>query len=338
MLAFTLGQVVTDRELIKEALNADQLLMNAVEVAARETLENQPAISNLPPLIRDSGPLQAALDNFLPPGWASEQSDQVVDAVFDSLETGDESALVLTVELAPLLQSLRGDPGREVVLAVLQGLPPCTDELPDVDILSGTFEIPGCLPPFIPVNLLANQLHNLVVQAIDSNTVSNLVGETITIDLLGTDPAVSAVVRSRLEQFRQIYLFGKQSLLLLWVLPLACLFLILFLAVRSLSGWAHWWGWPLLAASLLALLASFAVPAMMDLLFQTSAATIPPTTIAFVIDQIVQSVVQALAELWLVRLRLLAGLGLIAGLFLVAAGFILNWMMAEQPVAESGYY
>jgi hypothetical protein len=126
MLAFTLGQVVTNRELIKEALNADQLLMNAVEVAARETLENQPAISNLPPLIRDSGPLQAALDNFLPPGWASEQSDQVVDAVFDYLETGDESALVLTVELAPLLQSLRGDPGREVVLAVLQGLPPCT--------------------------------------------------------------------------------------------------------------------------------------------------------------------------------------------------------------------
>jgi hypothetical protein len=93
-----------------------------------------------------------------------------------------------------------------------------------------------------------------------------------------------------------------------------------------------------LAAALFALLASVAVPAMMDLLFQTSAATIPPTTIAFVIDQIVQSVVQALAELWLVRLRLLAGLGLIAGLFLVAAGFILNWMMAEQPVAESGYY
>ncbi|NIW46705.1 MAG: hypothetical protein GWN30_18705, partial [Gammaproteobacteria bacterium] len=78
------------------------------DVAARETLENQPALENLPPLIRDSEPLQAALDNFLPPGWATQQSDRIVDAVFDYLETGDEEALVLSIEVAPLLESLKG--------------------------------------------------------------------------------------------------------------------------------------------------------------------------------------------------------------------------------------
>ena len=334
IFAFSLGQVVTNRALIKETLNADQLIMNAVEEAARETLENQPVISGLPEVVRDSEALDEALNNFLPPGWAAQQSDQVVDAVFDYLETGDESALVLMVEIGPLLESLRGEPGRALVLASLQSLPPCTaEDALDIDILSGTFDIPGCLPPLIPVDLLAGQLHNLVVLAVDSNTVESVLGETITIDLLGLDPAVSGIVRARLEQFREIYLFGKQSLLLLWLLPLACLLLIVPLAVRSPGSLGHWWGWPLLVTAVIALLGSFAVPTLINFLFETSTAGIPPTSIVYVIDQIVESVIQALADLWLVRVRVLAGLGLIEGLFLVAAGFIINWMLTEQPVS-----
>lgn len=331
IFATSLGQIVTNRQLIKDTLNADDLLMSAVEVAARETLESQPALENLPPVIRDSEPLQAALDNFLPPGWAAQQSDQIVDAVFDYLETGDESALVLEIDVAPLLESLKGERGREVVRATLDSLPPCTDELPIIDFSTGTIEIQGCLPPLVPVEILAGQLHNLVVLAVESNTVENLVGETITIDLLGVDPAVSGVVRARLQQFRQVYLFGRQSLWLLWILPLASLLLIVPLAVRSPGGLGHWWGWPVLAAGILALLGSFAVPTLINYIFETSSGTIPPTSIAFIIDQIIQSVIQTLSDLWLVRVRLLAGLGLIIGLFLVAAGFITNWMLAERP-------
>jgi hypothetical protein len=325
---------VTNRTLIKQTLNADQLVMNAVEIAAQETLQNSPVIENLPDVVRESDALQEALNNFLPPGWANQQSDQIVDAIFDYLETGDESTLVLVVEIAPLLESLRGDPGRDLVLATLQSLPPCTEnDLLDLDIFSGTFDIPGCLPPLVPVELLAGQLHNLVVLAVDSNTVESVVGESITIDLLGLDPAVSGLVRARLQQFRQIYLFGKQSLLLLWLLPLACLLLILPLAVRSPGAWGLWWGWPLLVAAVLTMLGSFAVPAIINFLFETSSGAIPPTSIAYVIDQIVQSVIQALADLWLVRVRLLAGLGLISGLFMVAAGFIINWMLSEKTVS-----
>ena len=335
IFATSLGQIVTNRELIKQTLNADQLLMNAVETAARETLENQPAIANLPPIIRDSEALQAALDNFLPPGWANQQSDRIVDAVFDYLETGDEEALVLSIEIAPLLESLKGDPGRQLVLATLESLPPCTDEFPIIDFATGTIEINTCLPPLIPVSIVADQVHNLVVLAVESNTVESLVGETIEIDLLGLDPAVSGIVRARLEQFRQVYLFGKQSLWLLWLLPLASLLLIVPLAVRSLGSWGHWWGWPLLATAVLTLLGSFAVPTLINFIFETSAGTIPPTSIAFIIDQIIQSVIQALAALWLVRVRLLAGLTLIVALFLVAAAFITNWMLAEKPVTNT---
>lgn len=334
IFATSLGQIVTNRQLIKDTLNADELLMNAVEVAARETLESQPALANLPPVIRDSEPLQNALDNFLPPGWATQQSDLIVDAVFDYLETGDEEALVINIDIAPLLESLKGEPGRQVVLATLQSLPPCTNEIPVIDFATGTIEINECLPPLIPVDLLAGQIHNLVVLAVDSNTVENLVGESIEIDLLGLDPAVSGIVRARLEQFRSVYLFGRQSLWLLWILPLACLILMIPLAVRSPDSLGHWWGWPLLVTGLLTLVGSFAVPALINTLFQTAAGTIPPTSIAFIIDQIIQSVIQALADLWIVRVRLLAGLALIAGSFLVTAGFITNWMLTEQPVTD----
>ncbi|NIW46704.1 MAG: hypothetical protein GWN30_18700, partial [Gammaproteobacteria bacterium] len=75
-----------------------------------------------------------------------------------------------------------------------QSLPPCTSESPVIDFATGTIEINECLPPLIPVNLLASQLHNLVVLAVESNTVENLVGESIEIDLLGLDPAVSGIV------------------------------------------------------------------------------------------------------------------------------------------------
>ncbi|MFZ0545392.1 MAG: hypothetical protein WAM60_08135 [Candidatus Promineifilaceae bacterium] len=335
LFATSLGQVVTNREVIKENLNADDLLMNAVEVSARETLKNQPAISNLPDIIRDSEPLQAAIDNFFPPGWAGQQSDLIIDAVFDYLDTGDEDSLVLHIDVGPLLESLKGDPGRQLVLATLQSLPPCTDELPIIDFLSGTIELNGCLPPLIPIDLLAGQLHNLVVLAVDSNTVESLVGDTINIDLLGLDPTVSGLVRARLEQFRQVYLFGKQSLWLLWILPLACLFLIVPLAVRSPGAFGHWWGWPVLITAVLALLGSFAVPTLINFIFNTSSGTIPPTSIAFIIDQIIQSVTQALSGLWLVRVRTLAGLGLIWGVFLVAVGFITTWMLAGQPTADT---
>jgi hypothetical protein len=108
------------------------------------------------------------------------------------------------------------------------------------------------------------------------------------------------------------------------------------LAVRRPGSLGHWWGWPVLVTAVAALIGSFAVPALINFLFNSSAGTIPPTSIAFIIDQIIQSVIQALTDLWLVRVRLLAGLALIAGLFLVAAGFITNWMLAEQQVSD-GY-
>jgi hypothetical protein len=126
IFATSLGQIVTNRQTIKDTLNADELLMGAVESAARQTLESQPALTNLPPLIRDSEPLQAALDNFLPPGWATQQSDQVVDAVFDYFDSGNEEELVINIDIGPLLESLKGESGRQVVLATLQSLPPGT--------------------------------------------------------------------------------------------------------------------------------------------------------------------------------------------------------------------
>jgi hypothetical protein len=337
IFATSLGQIITNRQTIKDTLNADELLMGAVESAARQTLESQPALTNLPPLIRDSEPLQAALDNFLPPGWATQQSDQVVDAVFDYFDSGNEEELVINIDIGPLLESLKGESGRQVVLATLQSLPPCTDELPIIDFATGNIEINECLPPLIPVEILAGQIHGLVVLAVNSNTVGNLVGESIEIDLLGLDPAVSGIVRARLEQFRSVYLFGKQSLFLLWILPVVCLLLIVPMAVRKPGGLGNWWGWPLLVTAVVALLGSFAVPTLIDLIFETSAGTIPSTSIAFIIDQIIESVIQTLAGLWVVRVRLLAALALIAGLFLAASGFITNWMLSERPVGESGW-
>lgn len=329
-LFYNLAQVMTDRQAVKEAVAGELLLDEAVDVMARQALLNYPALADLPPVVRDSTALQAALEAFLPPGWATQQTDAVVDAVYDYLETGDESKLVVNIETGLLLDQLRGERGREMVQSALESLPTCTELIPEIDLSDGTIELPGCLPPVIPVDFLANQLHAVMVLAIDSNLVSNLVGEQIEISLLDTS---SLEARQSWQRAHQAYIWTTRGVWLLWFIPAFCLLFIAFLVVRSPGGLAHWWGWILVSAGVLTLLISLLAPLMVDLGVGVAGMFIPIESTRVLVDRLLRVALETMAGNWLVRVRLQAGLALIVGLFLVAAGFVVNWMLAE-PESE----
>jgi hypothetical protein len=325
-LFYNLAGVMTDRAAVKEAVSGELLLGEAVDVVARQALLDYPALADLPAVVRDSAALQAAVEAFLPPGWATQQTDAVVDAVYDYLETGDESKLVVIIETGPLLDQLRGERGREMVRSAVEGLPVCTELIPNIDLSAGTFELPGCLPPIIPVDFLADQLHTAVVLAIDSSLVSELVGEQIEISLLDSS---SEEARQGWQRAHRSYVWTIRGAWLLWLIPVFCLLFIAFLAVRSPGGLGHWWGWILVVAGGLTLAATLLAPLMVDLGIGVAGLFIPAESPRVLADRLLRLAVEALADNWLARVRLQAGLALIAGLFLGIAGFILNWMLAE---------
>ncbi|MCI0577858.1 MAG: hypothetical protein L0332_16110 [Chloroflexi bacterium] len=324
---YNLAQVITDREAVKQALNGEELLSEVATAMVRQELENQPGVRDLPAVVRESEALQAALDNLLPPGWAASQTDAVVDAIFNYLETGDEAALVVTVDTGPLVEALRGEAGRQLVLAVLTSLPPCTTELPNIDLATGQIDIPGCLPQFIPVDLLATQLHATVVLVIDSSG-GTLGSQVLQFNLLDPNIPGTAEARQTLQRLRQIYLVSERWSWLLWLAPLVCLALVFLLGVRSPGGFGHWLGWPILATGGLSLFLAWFSPYLFDYGLRVA----PPLQqegAVLLVGRFVRAAVEALMAIWLQRVMLQGALTFIAGLFLVGLGFIAGWMLAE---------
>lgn len=329
----TLARLVADREAAKVALNGEVLLDEAATLLIREGLRQQAVIDNLPALVRDSERLRLAVDELVPPDWAKGQSDAIVDAIYNYLESGDESFLTLSVETGPLFRALQGEPGRNMMLAILEGLPPCTlDNLPSIDLGAGTFDITVCMPPLVPVDLVADTLHGIVRQVINEETAAALLGERFEFSLLDLEPATRAETLSTLGRLRQFYLWSRVVTWLLWLIPILCLLLILVLVVRSPGNLGYWWGWPLVtAAGISLLMLAILFPPILDLMAERIGQPAAGAGTGAIISRLLQVAFEAMSEIWLARMRLQAGLAMIAGLFLLALGLIGTWMFARRP-------
>jgi hypothetical protein len=329
----TLARLIADREAAKVALDGEVLLDEAAALLIREGLRQQAVLDSLPALLRESERLQTAVDELVPADWATGQTDAIVDAIYNYLETGDESFLMLSVETGPLLNELQGEAGRNMIIAILEGLPPCTlDNLPSIDLGAGTFDITVCMPPLVPVDLVADGLHGIVRQAVNEETAAALIGERFEFSLLDLEPAARAEATRTLGRLRQFYLWSRVVTLLLWLIPILCLLIILALVVRSPGGLGYWWGWPLVAAAGIALLMlAFLFPPMLSLMAERIGQPAAGVGTGVILNRLLQVAFEAMSEIWLARMQLQAGLVLIAGLFLLALGIIGSWMFASRP-------
>ena len=329
----TLARLVADREAAKVALDGEVLLDEAAALLIREGLRSQAVLDGLPALVRDSERLQFAVDELVPADWATGQTDAIVDAMYNYLETGEESFLTLSVETAPLFAALQGEAGRNMMLAILEGLPPCTlDNLPSVDLAAGTFDITVCMPPLVPVELVADSLHGVVREVINQETASAIIGERFEFSLLDLDPATRAETLRTLGRLRQFYLWSRVVTWLLWLIPIMCLLIILALVVRSPGSFGYWWGWPLVAAAGLSLIMlAVLVPPLLDVMAERIGQPAAGAGGNAVVNRVLQIAFEAISEIWLARMRLQAGLALIVGLFLVAFGVVGTWMFSRRP-------
>lgn len=327
---YNLARVATDREAVKEALNGQVLLGEVATAIVRQAVQEQVSAQGLPAVVQDSAAIQEAIGNLVPADWAASQTNGVIDAVFNYLETGNEAALTISLDMTPLFNNLRGEPGRQIVVSVLQSLPVCTTEQVQIDPQTGQVQIPGCIPPGIDPQVIASQVHGTVVGLLDQNP--QVVGQanTISFNLLDERNPGAAEARAGLERARSIFLFARRWSWLVWLLPLMFISLTLLFGARSFSGLGHWLGWPLLLAAGITLVLSL-TPFLFDALFGLVVSQANLGEAGAVAGRFVDATLGALMDILLVRVRVQAAVMLLAGFFWVGVGFIMGWMLRQEP-------
>jgi hypothetical protein len=327
-LFFNMARVMTDRQAVKQALNGRVLLGEVATTVLRQAIRDRVAAEGVPVAIQESPALDQAIDNLVPPDWAQSQTDGVIDALFNYLESGEETALAIRVEMGPLFDSLRGPAGLQAVTGILQSLPTCSDALPPVSLDPNNIEIPSCLPPGFDVAPMAAVVHQAVIAGLDSGAPA-VIGqeESFSFDLLGTPDATgSAEMRQSLTRVRQLYLLTRRGSWLLWLLPLGCLFLVLLFGVRSAVGFGHWLGWPMLLAALIALFIAFVVPFAFGSLFSLLLTPAAGDEAAVVAQRFLDATLGAMSGVIFARVKVQAALLAVAGLFLIGIGVVAGMM------------
>jgi hypothetical protein len=335
LFVVNLARIITDRDIVKAALgDVDGLVTQAAPELVAEMIRQQAMAQGLPPIDVQSPAFQTAVQELIPPEWVEGQTETAVDAVFDTLETGNPAEAQLELNTAPVIERLRGEPGRRVVLAALQSLPVCSEFQIPIDPETGAVTIPNCLPPGIEAASLADQVHAIVVETIDLNPALVAQAGTLQIPLLGQQLAPAD--QARLERLHRSFLLAQRWAWLLWLLPLGCLLLILLLAVRSASDFGHWWGWPLLLAAVLAFLLSAVAPAILTLFLRTAVVP-PPQPGAFDLpwSQVILRLLDPITDVWLRRVYIQAGIMLLLGGLLIILGFATGGRGRREPMYDT---
>ena len=250
----TATHVLTNREVVKEALGLEAILQETLPELVNTTIAEQVAASGLPLPDMDTTALTQTVLDTMPVGWLDGVADTAVDGVFDYLLTGNEETAVVTLDLNPMLIQLQGEPGRQLVQSYLETLPFCTP-LQLLGLLTGA--IPTCVPAGISLDDLSRQVHGVVAPMLISQMA---VGEGGLVRVpLAAIFSSSPEMMQMMQRVRFFYQIAAQAWLL-WLLPLVCLLLILALVVRSWWQWGIWWGWPLALAGFLGLLLSLLIP------------------------------------------------------------------------------
>lgn len=311
--------VATDRETVKGLFTGlDEVVRQTAPALIMEAARQEALAQGIGELPIDEAQIETAVATVIPPGWMDAQAEAAVDGLYDYLETGDPADAEVTLDTRPLLDSLLGPAGQQMVTAVIANLPPCTD-VPNFSTV-GNVEVPDCLPPGTDVQAVSATVHTAVVQAIESNPELIANAGVVRLPLFGEEGAtgISAERRAELERLQRNFTLARTWGWALWLLPLACLLLITLLVVRSLPTWGHWWGWPLVIAAVATLFFAILMPALLTFTMRTAvpAETVDPFTLP--LRQLGMNLVTTVADRWLVRVYFQAGILLALGV-----GFIL---------------
>jgi hypothetical protein len=318
LFVVNLAHGLTDRETVKSVLNLEPLVREAVPLLLADSLQRTAAERGLAVDQIDEAVLATTFDVVVPPGYVDDLTETAVDGLYDYLETGDPNQANLTLDVTPMVDRLRGEPGQQAALSLVQSLPACDQPLTPEQLQAGQIPLNNCVPPNVPVETAALALHQAMVDVLDENP--QVIGEGVIRLNLFESGQVNQAQLQQLQRVQRTFVFLQQWGWTLWFMPLLCLALIFTLVIRSVSQWGHWWGWPLLLAGLITLVLAAMVPAVL-LVYSRTAVSLTADG-GLTLATLSRRLAQNLSDLWLRRVLIQAGIVTFIGFAFVVFGFV----------------
>jgi hypothetical protein len=265
-------------------------------------------------------------DKLLPPSWLQQQVEGNIERFFTWLD-GARATPGISFDLQALKTKLSGQSAQEAVAVIVPKLPECTPD--QVAVLQQVAQGQAVGNAFPLCSPQAADLRQTESAALLSTL--NAVGRQLPsrwdlneqIRKADVSPGTQHLTEFDLNRFRAVIWFQSRASLVLFLIPLALLFLIVIVTIRSGKQFFRWTGWGLIASGLLTLLP---VPFMPGLLLGTFAG--PQANmqadfgdnarlLASLISGMVHSVVSGLTMAVLLQVAVVIAIGFVAVLLSV---------------------
>ncbi len=271
-----------------------------------QSSDSAPAgIPNIFKLIK-AADLEKVIAPLLPPDQIKALTDDFLDQFFAYLN-GERASI--TLDLTGIKQDLAGPGGLDTLILIIQAQPACTfEQLGQIVVitLTGQGELILCNPspellkllnPFIKAQLKA------AVDLIpDARVIRPLAAQT--------SPSFGPFGIGPMGAIRPTLLLLRLSPLL----ALFCLILVTLLAVRSVRDLLRWWGIPLFAAGLLAVVLGLAGSSLFETAWVGLLAGHLPSMLSVDLIGTVHDVVQAVLQTFWRGIQVAGGLVAFVGL------------------------
>ncbi|MDQ4077749.1 MAG: hypothetical protein M3220_16065 [Chloroflexota bacterium] len=305
-LLWAVRRVIEDKALVKRVLDGEVLLTRIFPATARKSETD--LLSE-----QEREVLTLAMDEVLPPGWATAQSNQAIEAIYTFVEDKKQPYPALAIDLAPALTALEGKEGRRAIGAIVDTLPNCPGRS-RTPPPPGMFGLPSCIPAGMNRRQVVTQVQRALSREITQRlrpVRGNVLGYEELEALVPSKPGQKEPrVRKAFQDLRQSIVQMRRLSWLLLLIAIASLALALFFVNPTLPEAALWLGWPLLISGLAIFIVSFLL--MMRLRRRLYGPGSPVALQEWLSEPI---------GLWRRQLWLWGGVLLVVGAVLVIAGY-----------------
>lgn len=300
LILFNVERRAFSAETFKQAFERQNLYARMPVILADAIYTSVAQNGNIDPFLRTLTvpDWQAGVASLLPPEDLKALSDETLDSVFGYLNNQSDSA---SISLRIVKARLAGPQGMELIGLILNAQPDCIlEQLLQMGMGLVSGDVSLCKPPA--------EMMGLVTPMIESQLrfLTGAIPDEVTL-IPAESGNPQGDPRLRLSRARTIMKFSP-------LLPVILLFALTALAVRNLTDWLKWWGYPFLAvgavSALAALIGSPVLGLVIRTVMQSQVSFLPPVLIS-ALGETVSAVSRQVLSPVVLEGALLAGMGLV---------------------------
>jgi len=176
---------LTDREEIKHVLDSNNLVMELAPLALAEGIEKDLRDRGEPVANIDPDVMRQVLDEVVPPDWLAMNQTLILNALYDSVESGDITAAEVELDFRPILERIGGDKGKRAIRIFLESLPECPDPQARFHMSTYDLRLPGCLPADTTLDEATEMTHGVAIEVVNYHTQYNAEAGVLRTSLFG---------------------------------------------------------------------------------------------------------------------------------------------------------